>query len=145
MFSQIVILVGIIIVFFALSNFEHSKKFLNDDVKMSLAIGLLLLVFIFNNFSTLLIFGLLVGYLLYVRKGNMKLDMLSIIGKNKNVKEMFKNFIGPVSSVNLGKYNLQDIKSQAQQLVQSYFTSKLKSVNKKHDKDKSEQTNNEKK
>jgi Ca2+/Na+ antiporter len=136
MFSQIVILVGIIIVFFALSNFEHSKNFLNDDVKMSLAIGLLLLVFVFNNFSTLLIFGLLVGYLLYVRKGNMKLDMSSIIGKNKNVKEMFKNFIGPVSSVNLGKYNLQDIKSQAQQLVQSYFTSKL--VNKKHDKEKSE-------
>ena len=124
MFSQIVILVGIIIVFFALSNFENSKNFLNDDVKMSLAIGLLLLVFIFNNFSTLLIFGLLVGYLLYVRKGNMKLDMSSIIGKNKNVKDMFKSFIGPVSSVNLNKYNLEDIKSQVQQLVQSYFTSK---------------------
>ena len=132
MFSQIVILVGIIIVFFALSNFEHSKYFLNDDVKMSLAIGLLLLFFIFNNFSTLLIFALLVGYLLYVRKGNMKLDMSSLVGKNKNVKEMFKSFIGPVSSVNLKKYNLQDIKSQSQQLVQSYFSSKLKKENDKN-------------
>jgi hypothetical protein len=138
MFSQIVILVGIIIVFFALSNFKQSKNFLNDDVKMSLAIGLLLLVFIFNNFSTLFIFGLLVGYLLYVRKGNMKLDMSNLIGKNKKVKEMFKSFIGPVSSVNLKKYNLENIKSQIQQLVQSYFTSNLKIVNKKNDENKSE-------
>jgi hypothetical protein len=119
MFSQIVILVGIIIVFFALSNFKQSKNFLNDDVKMSLAIGLLLLVFIFN-------------------KGNMKLDMSNLIGKNKKVKEMFKSFIGPVSSVNLKKYNLENIKSQIQQLVQSYFTSNLKIVNKKNDENKSE-------
>jgi hypothetical protein len=51
---------------------------------------------------------------------------------------MFKSFIGPVSSVNLKKYNLENIKSQIQQLVQSYFTSNLKIVNKKNDENKSE-------